>query len=448
MDLGGPKLRTGPVEPGPQVLRCKPKRDAFGRVVAPARVWLAPACVPAPAPADLMLPVPRDWLADLTAGDRIRVVDTRGCKRRLTVVAAFGDGRWAECEQSTYFATGTELIRWDSRGDSRRKARIGELPARPGSIFLRAGDTLLLTSDFAAGQSATYDAQGMLLTPATIACTLPEVFADVRIGERVFLDDGKIGGVIQAVASDHVRVAITQAGLDGEKLRADKGINLPDSELRLPALTDKDLQDLDFIARHADAVSLSFVHTSADVVALQKELVKRCAGQLGVVLKIETRQAFQQLPSLLLAAMRGPCVGVMIARGDLAIECGFERMAEVQEEMLWVCEAAHVPVIWATQVLENLAKTGQPSRAEVTDAAMSERAECVMLNKGPHVVTAVGVLSDILARMYGHQQKKIPLLRSLGLASAFSLSENGSSRGVTSPPDSRPVPPSQGIARR
>jgi hypothetical protein len=74
--------------------------------------------------------------------------------------------------------------------------------------------------------------------------------------------------------------------------------------------------------------------------------------------------------------------GVMIAHGDLAVECGFERMAEVQEEILWICEAAHTPVIWATQVLESLAKTGMPSRAEVTDAAMSERAECVMLNKG------------------------------------------------------------------
>ena len=83
--------------------------------------------------------------------------------------------------------------------------------------------------------------------------------------------------------------------------------------------------------------------------------------------------------------MRGERVGVMIARGDLAVECGYERLAEVQEEMLWFCEAAHIPVIWATQVLESLAKKGMPSRAEITDAAMGERAECVMLNKGPHI---------------------------------------------------------------
>ena len=119
------------------------------------------------------------------------------------------------------------------------------------------------------------------------------------------------------------------------------------------------------------------------------------------------------IAGMLLAAMRTPCCGVMIARGDLAVECGFERLAEVQEEILWICEAAHVPVIWATQVLETLAKKGMPSRAEITDAAMGERAECVMLNKGPHITEAMRTLHDILRRMQAHQSKKRPLLRAL-----------------------------------
>jgi pyruvate kinase len=133
-------------------------------------------------------------------------------------------------------------------------------------------------------------------------------------------------------------------------------------------------------------------------------------------LKIETRLGFENLPDMLLTAMRTPCCGVMIARGDLAVECGFERMAEVQEEILWICEAAHVPVIWATQVLETLAKEGMPSRAEITDAAMGHRAECVMLNKGPHVLHAVKTLDDILRRMQAHQTKKRSMLRELRLA--------------------------------
>ena len=97
----------------------------------------------------------------------------------------------------------------------------------------------------------------------------------------------------------------------------------------------------------------------------------------------------------------------MVARGDLGVEIGFERMAEIQEEILWLCEAAHVPVIWATQVLESLAKRGLPSRAEVTDAAMSGRAEGVMLNKGPHILLALDFLCDVLARMKGHQIEKV-----------------------------------------
>jgi pyruvate kinase len=115
----------------------------------------------------------------------------------------------------------------------------------------------------------------------------------------------------------------------------------------------------------------------------------------------------------------------MIARGDLAVECGYERLAEVQEEILWICEAAHLPVVWATQVLENLARTGRPSRAEVTDAAMGVRAECVMLNKGPHVVEAVRALDDILKRMQAHQSKKRTLLRPLHVAEQFPPSPSG-----------------------
>ena len=142
---------------------------------------------------------------------------------------------------------------------------------------------------------------------------------------------------------------------------------------------------------------------------------------LGIVLKIETRRAFENLPQLLFSAMASKASGIMIARGDLAVECGYERLAEVQEEILWAAEAAHMPVIWATQVLETLAKTGLPSRAEITDAAMGERAECVMLNKGPHITEAMRTLDDILQRMQAHQTKKRSLLRAL--------------RGLTMPED-------------
>jgi hypothetical protein len=220
------------------------------------------------------------------------------------------------------------------------------------------------------------------------------------------------------VAADLARDADPRRAVDilalGEKRRLlRQGINLPDTALDLPALSDKDRVDLAVVARHADLVGLSFAQRAADVEALLEALRGDGAPEPGLVLKIETRQGFENLPELVFAAMAARAAGVMIARGDLAVECGYERLAEVQEEILWLAEAAHVPVIWATQVLESLAKTGRPSRAEITDAAMGERAECVMLNKGAHVLDAIRMLDDILRRMQAHQAKKRPLLRAL-----------------------------------
>jgi pyruvate kinase len=257
---------------------------------------------------------------------------------------------------------------------------------------------------------------GRLLEEPRISCTLPEVFPFIQPGERVSFDDGKIGGVVAGVEPGTVRVRITTCPPTGKKLREDRGINLPDTSFSLPALTPGDLADLDVIVDLADLVGLSFCNRPEDVESLQRAIQARTSRKLGIVLKIETRRAFESLPRILLTALREEPLGIMIARGDLAVECGYERLAEVQEEILWLCEAAHLPVIWATQVLESMNKKGVPTRAEVTDAAMGERAECVMLNKGPHVLEAVGILCDILGRMQEHQDKKSSLLRALGVS--------------------------------
>nr|WP_330151624.1 pyruvate kinase [Rhodococcus sp. CC-R104] len=249
--------------------------------------------------------------------------------------------------------------------------------------------------------------------PRRIGCTLPQVFVDTKVGHRIFFDDGKIGGVVEEAGPEELRIRITDADPRGTRLGSAKGINLPDTELRLPALTDDDLAHLPFVAAHADAVSLSFVRSATDVRLLQDRLAEVGGGHLGIVLKVETVSGFENLPSILFAAMHSSRVGVMIARGDLAVEAGYGRLAEVQEEILWLCQAAHVPVIWATQVLDSLARTGRPSRAEVTDAAASGRAECVMLNKGPFVDHAVRFLDEVLLRMAEHQRKKDSLLRRL-----------------------------------
>ena len=420
MDLGGPKLRTGEIAERPAVLKWKPQRDIYGNVVAPARIWLHPEddASPSPSPADACLPVQGDWLAKATSRDIIEIIDARGALRSLQVITQIGPGFWAESRQTTYITPGLELKlkRVFSNGHSRHVGRSGmvsALPPLPETIRLNVGDNLTLTSETLPGMPAQFDVGGHLLHTASIACSLPEIFTNVQPGERILIDDGRIEGIIRHVNKTKIVVEITQARQGGEKLLANKGINLPDSRLELNGLTTQDIAHLEFVVQHADMVGLSFVRNPADIELLQQHLQRLDAEKLGIVLKIETRAAFDNFPGLLFTLLQSPNIGVMIARGDLAVECGYERLAELQEEILWLAEAARLPVIWATQVLEGLSKSGKPSRAEITDAAMGVRAECVMLNKGAHIIEAIKSLDDILHRMQSHQHKKNSLLRRL-----------------------------------
>ncbi len=416
MEIGGPKLRTAMLEPGPAVTKIKPTRDAFGRVTLPALVGIVGPGqrIAASSTLDGVLTLDAALPSEVSRGTLISLEDARGRMRRLTVRERNANGVIAELDRTVYIVCGTVVRFKTGRAEQRR--RVVNVPPTPSTLLLSRGDMLILTPDSIPGRAATLDEHDRVLVPASIGITLPDVFRDVQPGETVWFDDGKIGGVIRTVDTDQILVEITQARPEGSKLGAAKGINLPDTQLHIPALTTKDLDDLPFIAKHADLIGYSFVRHAEDIYALQQHLAELNARSLGLILKVETRHAFSELPKLLLACMRGGPFGVMIARGDLAVECGFERMAEVQEEILWICEAAHTPVIWATQVLESLAKTGMPSRAEVTDAAMSERAECVMLNKGPFICDAVRTLDNILRRMQAHQAKKRAMLRPLRVA--------------------------------
>ncbi len=281
-------------------------------------------------------------------------------------------------------------------------------------MVLREGDLVKVTSQMPPLREITGEM-------SVLTISLPEVFTDVQEGEEIAFDDGKVRGIIRRVMPGAFIVEITYAPPKGAKLRVDKGVNLPDTDLNLPSLTEEDISFLPFIATQADIVGYSFVRQPGDVEHLQQLLLDLGREEIGIILKIETKEAFRNLPMLLLTAMQSPKVGVMIARGDLAVEMGFERIAEVQEEILWICESAHIPGVWATQVLEKLAKDGMASRAEITDAAMAGRAECVMLNKGPFIVKAVATLDDIIKRMASHQFKRKSNLRPLQVASAFLL---------------------------
>jgi pyruvate kinase len=415
MDLGGPKIRTGEVAPRPPVLRMRPQRDDFGRPYKPYRLGIQSNSAPRGMPdVDGCIGVDDKWLSHLVPGTQIDFSDARGAKRHLLIVHCDSSGAIAESVQTAYLTPETLLTIHGAEGKKWRSTLADQIESLPGVIHLHMGDVIRVTRD-GLGNAAVVDDGDETLSkqPAHIACTLQQVIDQVCTGERIWFDDGKIGGVIRSVTDDWLEVEITQAREGGEKLIGDKGINLPDSELDLPALTEKDLQDLVAVAKEADMVGLSFVQQADDVYLLREQLDRLGRNDIGIVLKIETLKGFENLPELMLAAMSGGCAGVMIARGDLAVECGYERMAEVQEEILWCAEAAHMPVIWATQVLETLAKTGVPSRAEISDAGLGVRAECVMLNKGPYIADAIRTLDDILRRMGGHQVKKRSLLRAL-----------------------------------
>ena len=418
MDLGGPKLRTGPMERIDGVLKVRPVRGRDGKVLRPAHVWLRaqPLKPGAPVAADASLMVDAGWLGGLKPGDRIRFRDVRGSKRSWKVRDVNVDGCWVDARKTAYIMNGTELAA-PGNGDDRAEVTVVKgLPTQDGVISLNNGDTLILDSSGRPGRPALHDEDGTLLNPGVVSLPIPEIYRDCCPGESVFFDDGRITGMIEASNAEQIRVRITHTRKPVERLGSDKGINFPDSNLVLPALSVKDLEDLDFVARHADMVGLSFTNSPTDVQRLREELCSRDGKHVAVVVKIETKRGFGNLPGILVEALKFPACGVMIARGDLAVETGFERLAEVQEEILWVCEAAHVPVIWATQVLETLTKSGQATRAEITDAAMGQAAECVMLNKGAHITRAVRVLDDILQRMQGHHAKKRSMLRKLELA--------------------------------
>ena len=416
VDLGGPKIRTGEVAHRTPVLKLKPAKDLLGRVVSPAHLHLRPMHSSASVPGmDASVGVWEPWLERLKSGMSLDFVDARGAKRHLQVIKRDELGAITECAQTAYLTPETVLTLGGVTGKKKHTTLVCQIESQPGVLHLSVGDVLHLTKPNADGAPWFPPEEGEA-SPGDglqIACTLAQVIDQAKVGERIWFDDGRIGGVIRQKHPDCLVIDITQARAGGDKLAGDKGINLPDTQLDLPPLSDKDLSDLAVMAPFADIIGLSFVHQRADVALLREHLHALGRDDMGIVLKIETLQGFENLPDLMLAAMGARAAGVMIARGDLAVECGYERLAEVQEEILWCTEAAHMPVIWATQVLESLAKTGLPSRAEISDAGLGVRAECVMLNKGPYITHAIRTLDDILMRMGGHQAKKRSLLRAL-----------------------------------
>ncbi|MDD2723158.1 MAG: pyruvate kinase [Methylovulum sp.] len=423
MDLAGHKIRTGAIALGLPVHHIKVKKDVRGNVIAKGQLLLIAG--DATQASGLMeggllfrVSIPDALHQRLSPGCRLGFIDARGKQRYLLIEQAVSDKAWlASCGQSSYLESGCEVdvLASEPTEDTNVNERfnLGEFAGGPLEIRCFKNDLLLLTENDVLGKPAEYDDNGDLIQPAQIGCTLSAFSSKLAIGQPVWIDDGKLGAVVEALTGQGALLRVNQVRSSGVGIQSDKGINFPDTQLGLSPLSEKDLQDLDFACTHADLIGFSFVETLADMDYLMDELAKRNATELPIIAKIETNLAVKNLPDIILGTIGRHTLGIMIARGDLAVELGSARLAEIQEELLWLCEAAHVPVIWATQVLESIAKKGVRSRPEFTDAAMAVRAECVMLNKGPYILDAIEALVNVMIRMQEHQRKKFSRLRAL-----------------------------------
>ena len=418
MDLAGHKIRTGPIALGPSIHHIRVQKDRTGKVVAPGYLILTTDSESPSVDSSLFrVSIPKPLHKKLAPGMYLGFIANQNKQRYLKVEKALSDTDWlVSCEKTAYLVSGCTLTLTTAGQTDKPKSvdkfTLGGFAGEPLDIRVFKNQLLLLTAGNIDGKPAEYDEQ-VLIHPAQIGCTLSSLIEKLEIGQPVWIDDGKLGAIVEAVTEQGALLRVTVAKASGVRIQSDKGINFPEAEFNLPPLTQKDLTDLDFVCVHADLVGFSFVETLAEMEYLMSELAKRNASELPIIAKIETNRAVKNLPDIILGTIGRHNLGIMIARGDLAVELGSARLAEIQEELLWLCEAAHVPVIWATQVLESIAKKGTRSRPEFTDAAMAVRAECVMLNKGPYILDAIEALVNVMIRMHEHQRKKFSRLRAL-----------------------------------
>ncbi len=400
VDLPGPKLRADIRSTQPAVLHFPRAKDRLGRTIRATPVRFAPRFGEGP-----VLPLPASWFAKMRTGDRLRLTDAAGRERELIVAEASATGIRADCNRSLYLASGL-AVSWHRKHKRVADGRIGRMPRVPADILLSRDDRFLLNE-------SGHDRRTRL---PVLACPEPGLLPQVKRGERVVLDDGKLVAVVESSSAAGATCRVTATSKSPLRLKSGKGLAFPDSRISLPSLGAQDEAALQFAIEHADGVNVSFVNTARDVERIVATLRAGAKPGFGMVLKLETKGAIRNLPEILFAALAYRPAGLMIARGDLAVEASFEHLAELQEEILGFGEASHLPVIWATQVLDTLAHSGVPTRAEMTDAAMSMRAECVMLNKGPFVVEATRMLAGIIRDMEPRQYKKRTLFAKLAEA--------------------------------
>lgn len=254
------------------------------------------------------------------------------------------------------------------------KLRVGQI--KDNALVLNKGDKFFFTNEKCIGDKEQ------------VYLSYPNFHKDVRIGEKILLDDGKIEVMVKRIDADHrVQVEVTSPGV----LSSNKGINLPDTQISLPSLCEKDLNDLDFIiSQQIDWVALSFVRKPEDITNLKK-ILKEKNSSAKIISKIEKPEALQHLREIILASD-----AVMVARGDLGVELPLEQIPMIQKNIVRKCIHRAKPVIIATQMMESMMDRPRPNRSEITDVANAvlEGADAVMLSGE----TAMGQYPELVVR--------------------------------------------------
>ncbi len=217
--------------------------------------------------------------------------------------------------------------------------------------------------------------------PERISTIMPEILPDLKKGDTILLDDGLLELRVKEPGTSEVICEITVGGI----LQSNKGMNLPETELSVPSVTDKDWLDLDWALNHSiDYVALSFVRTAAEIREIQNYIAASQNPELRVIAKIEKPEAITNIGEIIEAAD-----AIMIARGDMGVELPAARVPRIQQRIINLCWEANTPVITATQMLDSMATNIRPTRAEVTDVSVAifEGTDGVMLSKE----TATGI---------------------------------------------------------
>ncbi len=396
VDLAGPKIRTSQTTRTKQAIKIGSKKDD-------AKVRLLSASNSQTDNLTSTIALDDTFIENCKEGSQIRFRDLNNKKIKLKVVKKDRSGLVCTINKK---ATVDENVMLRLKGEN-IYGNIKNLKETAEEIRVFQGDIIKISSSIKYG-FITKDASEK--SKANIGCTNKKAIKYVKVNDNVFIDDGKIELQVIDKIGDDTFCKVIRSKKNGTILKEEKGINFPDSHIELDALTTEDVRHVKSIVNFADIIGISFCQSKQDVERLMGLLEKYDKKDIAIVAKIETKKGVENLPQILEALIKHKNSAVMIARGDLAIEVGFENLSVMQEEILNLCEAAHMPIIYATQVLENMMKTNLPSRAEITDAAFAQRADCIMLNKGEYAQNTIKILKSILKSMHKIFKKDMQLL--------------------------------------